>query len=78
MIRRNVLVMNHGIYYLVDGGYTNGDGFLAPFKGQMYHLKEWRAGHQPRTPEEFFNMKHSSARNVIERYFGLLKKCWAV
>ena len=32
----------------------------------------------PATPEEFFNMKHSSARNVIERCFGLLKLRWAI
>ncbi|MFQ6652419.1 hypothetical protein Gotur_024296, partial [Gossypium turneri] len=28
-------------------------------------------GYQPSTLEEFFNMKHASARNVIERCFGL-------
>ncbi|MFQ6629411.1 hypothetical protein Gotur_007721 [Gossypium turneri] len=28
-------------------------------------------GYQPSTPEEFFNMKHASACNVIERCFGL-------
>ena len=32
----------------------------------------------PATPEEFFNMKHSAARNVIERCFGLLKLRWAI
>ncbi|XVF47289.1 hypothetical protein PTKIN_Ptkin03bG0097900 [Pterospermum kingtungense] len=30
-------------------------------------------GHQSTTPEEFFNMKHADARNVIKRCFGLLK-----
>ncbi|KAJ8774385.1 hypothetical protein K2173_011634 [Erythroxylum novogranatense] len=47
-------------------------------KGQRYHLNEWRQGYQPRTAEEFFNMKHASARNVIERCFGLLKIRWAI
>ncbi|MFQ6670489.1 hypothetical protein Gotur_035391, partial [Gossypium turneri] len=28
-------------------------------------------GYQPSTLEEFFNMKHASARNVIEKCFGL-------
>ncbi|CAK9168988.1 unnamed protein product [Ilex paraguariensis] len=78
MIRRNELVVNRGTYYLVDGGYTNGQRFFAPFRGQMYHLKKWRDGHQPRTLDEFFNMKHYSARNVIEICFGLLKKRWAI
>ncbi|PPD99267.1 hypothetical protein GOBAR_DD03700 [Gossypium barbadense] len=35
-------------------------------------------GYQPSTPEEFFNMKHASARNVIERCFGLLKLRWGI
>ncbi|MFQ6624098.1 hypothetical protein Gotur_004007 [Gossypium turneri] len=30
-------------------------------------------GYQLSTPAEFFNMKHASVRNVIERCFGLLK-----
>ncbi len=63
-----------GTYYLVDAGYTNGEGFLAPYRGQRYHLNDWKDGHQPTTREEYFNMKHSSARNVIERAFAILKK----
>ncbi|MFQ6645867.1 hypothetical protein Gotur_019381, partial [Gossypium turneri] len=35
-------------------------------------------GYQPSAPEEFFNMKHASARNVIERCFGLLKLRWGI
>lgn len=27
----------------------------------------------PQSREEFFNMKHSAARNVVERVFGVLK-----
>jgi hypothetical protein len=67
-----------GYYYLCDAGYMNGEGFLTPYRGQRYHLSEWRNGLQPTTPKEFFNMKHSSARNVIERCFGLLKGRWAI
>ncbi|XP_052882193.1 uncharacterized protein LOC128290543 [Gossypium arboreum] len=62
----------------VDAGYTNCEGFLAPFRGQRYHLNEWHQGYQLSTPEEFFNMKHASARNVIERCFGLLKLRWRI
>ena len=28
----------------------------------------------PRNPKELFNLRHSSARNVIERIFGVLKR----
>ncbi|KAG8500788.1 hypothetical protein CXB51_002796 [Gossypium anomalum] len=76
--RRHGLKVLHGCYYLVDAGYTNCEGFLAPFRGQRYHLNEWRQGYQPSTQEEFFNMKHASVRNVIERCFGLLKLRWGI
>ncbi|KAK3183400.1 hypothetical protein Dsin_030686 [Dipteronia sinensis] len=68
----------NGCYYLMDGGYTNGEGFLAPYRGTRYHLSEWRDDYAPINHEEYFNMKHSSARNVIERCFGLLKLRWAI
>ncbi|PPD71031.1 hypothetical protein GOBAR_DD32094 [Gossypium barbadense] len=76
--RTHGLKVPHGCYYLVDAGYTNCEGFLAPFRGQRYHLSEWRQGYQPSSPQEFFNMKHASARNVIERCFGLLKVRWGI
>ncbi|KAK5819425.1 hypothetical protein PVK06_024425 [Gossypium arboreum] len=76
--RRHGLKVPHGCYYLVDAGYTNCEGFLAPFRGQRYNLNEWRQGYQQSTPEEFFNMKHASTRNVIKRCFGLLKLRWGI
>ncbi|PPD81812.1 hypothetical protein GOBAR_DD21263 [Gossypium barbadense] len=76
--RRHGLKVPHGCYYLVDAGYTNCEGFLAPFRGQRYHLNEWRQGYQPSSPQEFFNMKHALACNVIERCFGLLKLRWGI
>ncbi|CAL5444433.1 unnamed protein product [Camellia sinensis] len=76
--RPNGLRVPTGSYYLVDAGYTNGEGFLAPYRGQRYHLSTWREGGAPTNPEEFFNMKHSAARNIIERCFGLLKLRWAI
>ncbi|XP_028757261.1 putative nuclease HARBI1 [Neltuma alba] len=76
--RRNGLRVQQGHYYLVDAGYTNCEGFLTPYKGQRYHLSEWRDGRHPRNAREYFNMRHSSARNVIERCFGVLKLRWAI
>ncbi|XP_048491189.1 uncharacterized protein LOC109133657 [Beta vulgaris subsp. vulgaris] len=72
ILRPNGLKVPQGCYYLVDAGYTNCEGFLAPYRGHRYHLKEW-GYRQPIRAEEYFNMKHSKARNVIERSFGLLK-----
>ncbi|TYK05758.1 putative nuclease HARBI1 [Cucumis melo var. makuwa] len=67
-----------GYYYLCDTGYLNAEGFLAPYRGQHYHLTEWRGGNPPKWPKELFNMRHSYARNVIERAFGSLKDRWAI
>ncbi|KAA0060538.1 retrotransposon protein [Cucumis melo var. makuwa] len=41
--------------------------------------KEWRgAANAPTNAKEYFNMKHSSAKNVIERAFGVLNGRWAI
>jgi hypothetical protein len=34
--------------------------------------------HRPKNKEELFNLRHSSARNVIERIFGVLKRRFRV
>ncbi|XP_020992483.2 uncharacterized protein LOC110278576 [Arachis duranensis] len=76
---RNSLKIPHGNYYLVDAGYTNGPDFLAPYRGTRYHVREWAQGARaPRNHQEYFNRVHSSARNIIERCFGLLKKRWSI
>ncbi|KAL6204879.1 hypothetical protein ACLB2K_022146 [Fragaria x ananassa] len=72
VIMPNGLRVPTGYCYLIDGSYTNGEGFLAPYRGTRYHLSEWD-GNIPRDHVEYFNMKHSKTRNVIERCFGLLK-----
>ncbi|KAK6121453.1 hypothetical protein DH2020_044799 [Rehmannia glutinosa] len=61
-------------YYLVDSGFCNFPGFLAPYRQHRYHINAWRgAMFDPRGPEELFNKRHSRLRNAIERAFGVLK-----
>ncbi|KAH0747417.1 hypothetical protein KY285_009074 [Solanum tuberosum] len=75
--RTNGLKIPEGNYYLCDGGYTNGNGFLSPYRGYRYWLRDWQGKNPPpQCREELFNMKHARARNVIERTFGLLKGRW--
>ncbi|CAL5384396.1 unnamed protein product [Camellia sinensis] len=63
-----------GKYYLVDAGFTNMTGFLAPYRSERYHLDQFRGGRRrPNGYKELFNYRHSSLRNVIERSFGVLK-----
>ncbi|CAN1290758.1 hypothetical protein LINPERPRIM_LOCUS20842, partial [Linum perenne] len=75
--RPDGLRVPQGNYYLVDVGYMNANSFLAPYQGQRYHLQEWGAN-RPTTTEEYYNMKHSKARNVVECAFGVLKMRWAM
>lgn len=67
-----------GKFYLVDSGYPNRLGYLAPYRGTKYHLPEFRNGPRPSGKREHFNYLHSSLRNVIERSFGVLKMKWRV
>ncbi|KAL6574700.1 hypothetical protein OROMI_011985 [Orobanche minor] len=76
--RTNPLRVPQGKYYLCNAGYMNCEGFLTPFRGQRYHLSVWKNGAQPTSAEEYYNMKHAQARNVIQRSFGLLKMRWGI
>ena len=60
---------------MVNAGYPNKQGFLAPYRGTQYHLPEFQQV-GARGKEEQFNMLHSSLRNVIERCFSVLKQRW--
>ncbi|KAI8031058.1 putative nuclease HARBI1 [Camellia lanceoleosa] len=63
-----------GKYYLVDSGYLNMEGFIAPFQGVRYHLHEYRGANLlPRNAKELFNHRHSSLRNAIQKSFKVLK-----
>ncbi|XP_057484020.1 uncharacterized protein LOC130770545 isoform X2 [Actinidia eriantha] len=65
-------------YYLVDAGYPNRKGFLAPYKGERYHQAEFQRGEPPSNANEQFNKVHSSLRSVIERSFGVWKNRWEI
>ncbi|XP_025806834.1 protein ALP1-like [Panicum hallii] len=67
-----------GKYYVVDAGYPNRDGYLAPYKCQRYHVPEWRNSAAPNGEQERFNYLHSSLRNVVERTFGVWKMKWRI
>jgi hypothetical protein len=54
---------------LVDAGYPNEYRYLGPYKGERYHLQEFRRRGQPSGREKVFYRAHASLRNVIERSF---------
>jgi hypothetical protein len=65
-----------GKYYIIDAGYPNRPGYLAPYKGERDHLPEWHRCMEPNSPKEKFNQVDSSIHNVVERSFALWKnKC---
>ncbi|KAK3182900.1 hypothetical protein Dsin_030186 [Dipteronia sinensis] len=54
-------------------------GILASYKGERYHLHDYRGyTRAPRGPTEFLNYRHSSLCNVIERCFGVLMACFPI
>jgi len=53
---------------------SNLQGFIAPYPEVRYHLHEFRGANRlPQNPQELFNHRHSSLRNVIQRSFNVLK-----
>ncbi|KAJ8752292.1 hypothetical protein K2173_003928 [Erythroxylum novogranatense] len=73
-LRNDILHFPHpprGKYYLVDAGYPYMQGYLGPYKGERYHLPDFRRSGQPRGKKEIFNHAHSSLRCTIERTFGV-------
>ncbi|RZB43209.1 hypothetical protein D0Y65_053692, partial [Glycine soja] len=62
LCRQNKLEIPTSKYFLVDAGYTNGPGFLAPYRGIRYHLNEW-IGNTPQSYKELFNLCKCSKCN---------------
>ncbi|KAH7863316.1 hypothetical protein Vadar_016059 [Vaccinium darrowii] len=64
-------------YYLVDDGYPNAKGYMAPYKGCMYHQDDFRHQRRPlRDSKERLNRVHSSLTSCVERAFGVWKTRW--
>ncbi|XP_020079660.1 uncharacterized protein LOC109713860 isoform X2 [Ananas comosus] len=70
-----------GKFYLVDSGYANTDRFLAPYRGERYHLSQFDVNAQARRhrgPRDLYNHRHAQLRNVVEKAFGILKRRFKV
>ena len=65
LTREDKLKIPNGKYYLVDAGFMNRSGLMAPFKGVRYHLKEYST-REPENTRELYNHRHASLRNAIE------------
>jgi hypothetical protein len=67
-------------YLLADAGYALRERLvLPPHRGTRYHLQEFGdVSRRPQSPEEYFNLKHSSLRITVEMCIGLLKGKWKV
>ncbi|WVZ70852.1 hypothetical protein U9M48_019488 [Paspalum notatum var. saurae] len=70
--RNDGLRVPPGKFYLVDVGYAVRPGFLPPYRGTRYHLREF-GNNRPRDQRELFNLRHSFLRVTVERAFGALK-----
>ncbi|RDB30577.1 hypothetical protein Hypma_006985 [Hypsizygus marmoreus] len=77
--RTSDLPIPDGKYYLADAGFGACDTLLVPYRGVRYHLAEWgRAAVRPQNREELYNLRHASARNVVECIFGALKQRFGI
>ncbi|XP_071725018.1 uncharacterized protein [Rutidosis leptorrhynchoides] len=66
--------LSNGKYYLIDAGYLNIKGYLGPYRGNKYHISDFRRANGPLGLKEKFNKIYSSKHNMIERTFGVWKK----
>ncbi|XP_042027630.1 uncharacterized protein LOC121774831 [Salvia splendens] len=73
--RVNGLKVPKGYYYLCDNGYANSNGFLTPFRGVRYHLKEWGPGTE--APQNAIEMIfRSSSFYPIKTQVRLIAACF--
>jgi len=66
-------LLDLGKFYVVDARYACRPGFLLPYRGTRYHLKDYGDRNYPTNLRELFNLRHSSLRVIVERAFGALQ-----
>ena len=58
----------------MDSGYANTPRFIAPYRGDRYHIGSFHGTNRRYSSEkDLFNHRHAQLRNVVERTFGVLK-----
>ena len=59
----------------MDSGYGNTAQFVAPYRGERYHIHEYqgRGNARYKNLRDKFNHRHAQLRNCVERAFGVLK-----
>ncbi|KAF5452225.1 hypothetical protein F2P56_027251 [Juglans regia] len=62
-----------GYYYLVDSAFPCIQKFMPPYPRERYYRSDHYGARQFRSYKDYFNFRHSSLPNVIERTFALLK-----
>ncbi|XP_034594492.1 uncharacterized protein [Setaria viridis] len=61
--RADGLTAPQGKFYLVDARYAAKPGFLPPFRGIRYHLREF-GSNSPQNQRELFNLRHGQDEHV--------------
>jgi hypothetical protein len=61
----------HVIILLNGHGHTSSSFFIYSLAFLLMHYR-------PANPKELYNLCHSSARNVVERVFGVIKHQWTI
>jgi hypothetical protein len=74
-----------GRFLIGDAGYALSFKMLTPYRGVMYHLREFNVRQENNENQDYvknmyelFNLRHAMFRNEVERAFGVLKKRFKV
>lgn len=75
---KNFMIPNKK-YYLVDARYYNTNYLLYSYHNIRYYLKEQAIASQKLTNiEKLFNLHHFILQNIVERIFGIIKRCFQI